>query len=418
MNRKNYIRIFIILFAVFVVLFGICNLTSLGAVFKAVFAIVTPIAAGCAIAFILNIPMRFFERLWIKWFTPKVRILRRTVCLLLTLLCFAGAIALILGIVIPQTWQKAEEIATNIPEYIGKAKGWYESLGGFLVRFSIELPPLNVNADAIMATVMKFISDNSHNILDTSVSIAATAFSAVFDAVVAMVISIYILAQKERLSVQAKKLLYSIFSEKNTERLLALGRLTDKTFSGFVAGQLTEAFIIAALCCIGMLIFKMPYPGLISVLVGVTALIPIFGAFIGTGIGAFLILFESPLKAVMFVVFIIILQQLEGNIIYPRVVGSQVGLPGLWVLIAVTVGAEFGIVGMLVSVPIASLLYAVTRQIVNARIKEKGLEGEFPKETPKKKEKKPKRPKNKKSKKEKASEPIEAENESPEKNEE
>ena len=184
-----------------------------------------------------------------------------------------------------------------------------------------------------------------------------------------------------------------MLSEKSTERALAFARLTEKTFSGFVTGQLTEAFIIGILCFAGMLIFRMPYAPLISVMVGVTALIPIFGAFIGTGIGAFLILFESPLKALMFVVFIIVLQQLEGNIIYPRVVGSQVGLPGLWVLIAVTVGSEFGVFGMLISVPVVSLLYSVARQIVNARIKEKGLEGEFPEEEPKKRLKRTKRSK-------------------------
>ncbi len=388
MNRKNYIRLFVILAAVFVVLWGICNLSSLWVVFKTVFSIFIPIAAGGAVAFIMNIPLRFFERLWIKWFSPRGRILRRTVCLVLTLALFAGAIALILGIILPQTWKTVEGIAGNIPLYIEKAKGWYEALGGFLSRFSVTLPPLNLNVDSIMAKVGALVAENGNHILGTSVSIATTAFSVVFDTVVSIVISIYILAQKERLSVQAKKILYSLFSEKNTERVLALARLTEKTFSGFVAGQLTEAFIIAVLCFIGMTVFRMPYAALISVTVGVTALIPIFGAFIGTGIGAFLILFESPLKALMFVVFIIVLQQLEGNIIYPRVVGSQVGLPGLWVLIAVTVGAEFGIVGMLISVPLASLLYAVTRQIVNAKIKEKGLSEEFPETEPKKKKEK------------------------------
>ena len=387
------------LFAVFVVLWGICHLSSLAAVVKLIMGIFTPVIAGGCIAFILNIPLRFFERLWIKWFTPRVRWLRRTVCILLTLLLFSGAIVLLMVIVLPQIWNTLEGIIGNVPAYIEKMKGWYASLSAFLGRFSVDLPALSISSEEIMAKLGAIISDNSHHIIDTSVGIATSLFSGVFDTVVAIVIAIYVLAQKERLSVQAKKLLYSIFSEKNTERLLAFARLSEKTFSGFVAGQLTEAIIIAVLCFIGMKIFRIPYAPLISVTVGVTALIPIFGAFIGTGIGAFLILFDSPMKAIIFVIFIIVLQQFEGNVIYPRVVGSQVGLPGLWVLVAVTVGAEFGIFGMLISVPVVSLLYAVTRQIVNARIKEKGLEAQFPESNGEKKAKKPKMKKKKKKKK-------------------
>ena len=393
MNRKKTILTFVTLFAIFVAIWGVCHLSSLVAVFGALLSLTVPIIAGGSIAFILNIPLRLFERIWIKWFGPRAKKLRRAVCLIITLLFFAAVIALLLGLIIPQMWQTVENIADHIPAYIVKARGWYASLSGFLIRFSISLPPLNISTEEVMARVGTFIADNSHHIIDTSVNIATTAFSVVFDAVVSFVLAIYILLQKEKLSVQAKKLLYSMLSEKSTERALAFARLTEKTFSGFVTGQLTEAFIIGILCFAGMLIFRMPYAPLISVMVGVTALIPIFGAFIGTGIGAFLILFESPLKALMFVVFIIVLQQLEGNIIYPRVVGSQVGLPGLWVLIAVTVGSEFGVFGMLISVPVVSLLYSVARQIVNARIKEKGLEGEFPEEEPKKRLKRTKRSK-------------------------
>ncbi len=400
MNRKKHILTFVTLFAIFVAIWGVCHLSSLIAVFGALLSLIVPIIAGGCIAFILNIPLRLFERVWIKWFGTRAKKLRRAVCLIITLLFFAAIIALLLGLILPQMWKTVENIADHIPNYITKARGWYASLAGFLTRFSVTLPPLNINTEDIMAKVGAFVADNSHHIIDTSVNIATTAFSAVFDTVVSFVIAIYILLQKEKLSVQAKKLLYSILSEKNTERALAFARLSEKTFSGFVTGQLTEAFIIGILCFVGMLIFKMPYAPLISVMVGVTALIPIFGAFIGTGIGAFLILFESPFKALMFVVFIIVLQQLEGNIIYPRVVGSQVGLPGLWVLIAVTVGSEFGVFGMLISVPIASLLYSVTRQIVNARIREKGLEEEFPAEEPARRAKKDKKDKKtKKSKK-------------------
>jgi predicted PurR-regulated permease PerM len=394
MNKKNHIRIIAIICVIFVVLWAIANLTSLRTVVEKVFSVLVPVIAGVCIAFILNIPLRFIERLWIKLFTAKRRGLRRACSIILCLLLVAGLAALLIGLILPQIWNTGKDIFAHIPNYIDQLNGWYDTLSAFLKKFSINLPYYHFNAETIMGKIRTFLSDNSHHIIDTSVGIVTTAFGIVFDGVFAVAIAIYILAQKEKLSVRAKKLLYSIFSEKNTERLLALARLSEKTFSGFITGQLTEAFILAILCFIGMLIFRIPYAPLVSVLVGITALIPIFGAFIGTGIGAFLILFESPLKAIIFVVFILVLQQLEGNVIYPRVVGSQVGLPGLWVLVAVTVGSEFGIFGMLVSVPLVSLAYTLLRQFANARIKEKGLEEMFPEEE--KKLKKPKKEKRKK----------------------
>ncbi len=400
MNKKNYIRIIAIICVIFVALWAVANLTSLRTVVEKVFSVLVPIIAGACVAFILNIPLRLIERLWIKLFSAKRRGLRRTVSIILCFLLVAGVAALLVGLIIPQIWRTGKGIFEKIPNYIDQLNGWYDTLSAFLTKFSINLPDYSFNAESIMSTIRNFLSDNSHHIIDTSVGIVTTAFGVVFDGVFAVAIAIYILAQKEKLSVRAKKVLYSIFSEKNTERILAFARLSEKTFSGFVTGQLTEAFILGILCFIGMLIFRIPYAPLISVLVGVTALIPIFGAFIGTGIGAFLILFESPLKAIIFVIFILVLQQLEGNIIYPRVVGSQVGLPGLWVLIAVTVGSEFGIFGMLVSVPLVSLVYTLIRQFADARIKEKGLEEMFPEEEKKRKLKKPKKEKrNKKNRK-------------------
>ena len=398
MNKKNHVRVIAIICVIFVVLWAVANLTSLRTVVEKVFSVLIPVIAGACVAFILNIPLRLIERLWIKLFSAKRRGLRRTVSIILCFLLAAGLIALLVGLILPQIWKTGKGIFEKIPNYIDQLNGWYDALSAFLAKFSVNLPYYHFNAETIMEKIRTFLSDNSHHIIDTSVGIVTTAFGVIFDGVFAVAIAIYILAQKEKLSVRAKKVLYSIFSEKNTERLLAFARLSEKTFSGFVTGQLTEAFILAILCFIGMLIFRIPYAPLISVLVGVTALIPIFGAFIGTGIGAFLILFESPLKAIIFVVFILVLQQLEGNIIYPRVVGSQVGLPGLWVLVAVTVGSEFGIFGMLVSVPLVSLVYTLLRQFANARIKEKGLEEMFPEEE--KKLKKPKKEKrNKKNRK-------------------
>lgn len=395
MNKKSRLWTFAALALAFLVLWGICNVSSLLTVLKFLLSVLVPILAGFSIAFILNIPLRLLEKLWVKLFSAKRKGLCRTVCILICFLTLGALAALLLWAVLPQIVDTVEHIIDNLPMYIEKIKGWYASFAAWLKRFSINLPAPSFNTDAVIAWLKEYFLDNGHHIIGTSVDIIASVFSTVFDTVIAFVIAIYVLAQKETLARQTRKLLYGFFSEKNAEKILDLSKQTEKTFSRFITGQLTEALIIGALCFVGMLVLRMPYAALISMLVGITALIPIFGAFIGTGIGAFLILFESPIKALWFVIFIIVLQQLEGNLIYPRVVGSQVGLPGLWVLIAVTVGSEFGIVGMLVSVPIVSLLYTLAGQFINAKIKEKGLEDEFCRKEEPKKIKKNRKKKNK-----------------------
>ena len=193
--------------------------------------------------------------------------------------------------------------------------------------------------------------------------------------VIAFAFSIYVLAQKETLKRQSLKVLRAVMKPEKLQKLLELLELSNRTFTNFITGQLTEAVIIGALCFVGMTIFGMPYAPAISVLVGFTALIPVFGAFIGTAVGAFLILLVKPIQALWFIVFIIVLQQFEGNLIYPKVVGKSVGLPGIWVLVAVTVGGSaMGVMGMLISVPVCSILYTVSRQAVNDRLKIKNIE--------------------------------------------
>ncbi len=397
MKRKSNLWLFATLALVFVVLWGVCNATSLASALGVILNIVSPVIAGLCIAFILNIPLRIFERLWVKWFSPKHRILRRAVCIVLCLLFFAGCITFLLALIIPEIISTIkDDLWVKIPTYIGELRHWYGILSGWLSGFSIELPAFNITSDGVMKAITKYVSENRAEILNQSVNIAANAAGFIFDSICAFVISIYVLAEKETLGRQARKVLYGLFSEKNADRALTLSRLTEKTFSKFITGQLTEAVILGTLCFVGMLIFRIPYALIVSVCVAVTALIPIFGPFIGTGIGAVLILFESPLKALWFVIFIVILQQIEGNIIYPKVVGSQVGLPGLWVIVAVTIGAEFGIVGMLIAVPLASLIYTVLRQVVNAKLKNKGIDGMFEDMASAKKQKKKKKRKNKK----------------------
>lgn len=374
MKKKTYTGIFLILAAVFLAIWGVCNATSFVGVISAVLSVLTPIIAGGCVAFALNMPLRFLERMWIRFFGAKRPGLRRAVCIVLCIALVGLLLTLLVWAIVPQIVETVKLLISRLPSYISKIKEWYAVLAASLTRFSISLPALSLDGDAVSQTLKKFVFENGQDIFSVSIGVAMSAFSAILDTLLAFVIAIYVLARKERLGGQAKKLLCSMFSDKTVGCLVRFARLTEKTFANFITGQLIEAVILGSLCFVGMLIFGMPYAPLISVLIGVTALIPIFGAFIGIGIGAFFILMESPMKAFLFVVFIIVLQQLEGNLIYPRVVGNKVGLPGVWVLIAVTAGSALGIVGMLASVPIASVCYALLSEFAENRLKKKRVD--------------------------------------------
>lgn len=208
----------------------------------------------------------------------------------------------------------------------------------------------------------------SSNILTTTISI----FGSIFNFVLGIVFSIYLLYQKEPILLNVKKTLYAYLPKKKADKISSISNITIKTFTNFVSGQVTEAIILGTLCTLGMLLLKMPYAILIGVVVGVTSLIPIFGAYLGAIPSAFLLLMEDPILAIIFIVFLIILQQIEGNIIYPKVVGKSVGLTGFWILLAVVIGSSLaGVAGVLIGVPLCSVIYYLLRDDVNKRIKQK-----------------------------------------------
>ena len=369
MEKRRAWRMALILATVFVVMWSIANLSAVTSILSFVGSVLLPILVGLGIAFILNIPLRFLERLWKKRFGEGRPRLRRAVCLIGCVTVLGGAVALLLWAILPQLFRTLGRLLERIPFYMEELQTWWGMLSDFLVThdFPFSLPELSLDSEGLSVAIGTLLDEYGHHLLELTLGVAKTAFFLVWNLVLSFAISLYVLAQKERLSAQIRKLLRSLFSEKTTGRVLDFCRLTEKVFERFITGQVTEALIIGGLCFAGMLIFGMPYALLISVLVSVTALIPIFGAFIGTGIGAFLILLEEPMTTIWFVIYIIVLQQVEGNLIYPRVVGKSVGLPGVWVLIAVTVGSAFGIVGMLFSVPIASVGYSLLREFANRR---------------------------------------------------
>ena len=383
LNRRSLKYIAAILFMVAIVYLVVTEPEKISRFISGVLSVFSPFIIGFCIAYVVNLLMKPLERFWtFIWKKLKsqkiVSKLRRPICLVLSFLIVFGAIFAIVFMVIPAFKETIVSFADNVPQYAKTVEQWYNTVVDFLARYNFELPEIALDTAKITEIAKDIISSYGNNVLNTTVNVTASIVSVVVDLILGVVFSIYVLAQKENLTRQANKIVRALFKPDNAKKLIDFTAMTNDIFTRFVTGQLTEACIIGILCFIGMLIFGMPYAGIISVLIGFTALIPIFGAFIGTGIGAFLILLENPLKAFWFVVFIIVLQQVEGNVIYPRVVGKSVGLPGIWVLTAVTIGGGlFGILGMLFSVPVCSVLYVLFKKFVNNRVKDEDTQTEI-----------------------------------------
>ena len=368
-NKKTIMQL--ILFTI-IVIFAFINISYLWTFIKYIIAIFMPFIIGAMMAFVLNVLLNVVENKLFKKLNKKNtktwKKLKRPVSLVTTFIIIIAIIALILGLIIPQLKNTVELFTENFDSYKTQSVELLEKVG--IEKKTIN--KLNNNIENIQEEATKYISKNSDKIMQTTVGVATTVAGTVATIVLGIVFAIYILLKKEDLTRQFKKLARAYLPEKRQTTLKEISTLSNKTFGNFVSGQCIEALIIGLLCFIGMLILQIPYAPTIAVLVGFTALIPVFGAFIGTAIGAFLILMVDPTKALVFVIFIIILQQLEGNLIYPKVVGNSVGLPGIWVMVAVTVGASIGgILGMLLSVPVCSILYSILRTDVNNRIDKK-----------------------------------------------
>lgn len=340
------------------------------------FGIVFPFLLGGAIAFVLNVPMNFLEE---KIFRNKylkekkaAKKLGRPVSLILTIALVIGVVVLVMFIVIPELTDTVLSLGRTIRAFIPDAQRFLEEMFKDNSEISQWLRSLDLNADQLMNRAMAFFQNGAGDVLNSTVLAIGSIVSGVTKFVIAFVFACYVLLQKEKLQVQVKKVLYAFFPEKRVEWCLEVCALTAKSFSSFLTGQCVEALILGMMFFVVMTIINMPYALLVAVLIAFTALIPIFGAFIGCVIGAFLILMVAPLKALIFVIVFLILQQIEGNLIYPKVVGASVGLPSIWVLAAVTIGGNLmGIVGMLIFIPIVSVVYTLFRASVYKRLRSK-----------------------------------------------
>ena len=366
LSKKTVKRILLIITFTVLLIWAIYNHKLLFKYIGELYSLISPFVIGLCIAYVVNVIMRPIERLWMKLLSKCkgkwVEKMKRPICLLLSILLVIGIILAVIFIIRPELSDSVSSLVSMVPSYVSEVESWWEALALRLDKYGVELPQFSFDTDKFI----QILKDGGTAVLNTTLSATTSIVTAVINIVLALAFSIYVLAQKETLKRQSKKVLAKLMKPEKMQKLLDMLDLINRTFTNFITGQLTEAVIIGVLCFIGMSIFRMPYAPAISVLVGFTALIPVFGAFIGTAIGAFLILLVKPIQAVWFVVFIIVLQQFEGNLIYPKVVGKSVGLPGIWVLVAVTIGGNaMGVVGMLISVPLCSVLYVVARNAVN-----------------------------------------------------
>lgn len=371
-NRKNVRTIlFLITFAV-VVYALVQNLGVVYGALKSVWSVFGTVIGGLFIAFILNVLLRAFEngafRKMKQGNSPARRRLVRPISLICSLLIAFGIVALLLVVVIPQLSRTISELADKLPEYITAALDWLERT---LAMFGISmgsLSGLTIDWVGIFDRLASFLgSDGAGDLIGTATGVGTTVVGAAMNLVFSTIIAIYILAKKEKIGAFVKRCINGFLPRKVSRQVLRIASLCDETFSAFISGQFMDSCILALLCYVGMRIFRFPYPEIIAVVIGVTSLVPMVGSFIGEVVGAFLILLVSPLKALLFLVFILCLQQIDNTFIYPRVVGKSVGLPGVIVLCAVITGGNIsGVFGALLSVPICAVLFTLLREALDA----------------------------------------------------
>lgn len=363
---------FTILFAV-----GVMKFSVLAGIVRKIITVFQPIIYGFCFAFIINLFLRPLENLWDRiWKKRKISFkIKRAVCLTLSIILVAGVVFAVLFLIIPELVQTFYVFLNLLPEYLDRMEEWFIEFEQRFQTFSVfNIRFLEVDVEAIKEHITELLPKANIDFVNKTLDITAYIFSGFVSFVLSFFFAVYMLVQKEALCRKLKKLLFALLPVSKVQKILYWTDMINRTFTKFATGQVVEAVILGILCFAGMLVLRIPYEMLISVLISFTALLPVFGAFIGIIAGAFLILTVHPGKAVLFVIFAVILQQIEGNLIYPKVVGKSVGLPGILVLAAVTVGGNaFGILGLLMSVPIVSIIYIMLQHFVERRLEKRKI---------------------------------------------
>lgn len=363
--KKIIIFIFIAVFS----FWGLNNLKIIGEFLSTIFSVLLPFILGSIIAFILNIPMKKIE-LFLKKKIKNKDGLIRGLSIVLSLLLFVVIILIICLLIIPKLVGNINMLISSIPALIDKIKEFAINLLGKYPDMQIQIEELFSETGSITSVVSDILS----YFINSAMGFVSSIVSGFITVFTALIFSIYMLSQKEYLIRGTKKIIYAIANRKLAETIIKIGNMTNTTFNKFLTGQCLETIILGCLMFVALNIFKIPYALLISVLTAITALIPIFGAFIAAGIGFILILLTNPFQAIIFIIVFLVVQQIEGNFIYPKVVGKSVGLSPMWTLLAVTTGGKlFGIIGMLIGLPIASIIYTIFKDAVNIKLEEKKI---------------------------------------------
>lgn len=369
MKNKEELQKWIILILVAIVAFWVSN--NIGLIFGIVSKIINvllPFIIGIALAYVLNIPMTKIENFLNEKLKGKTNISIRIISIVLSLILLVLVVAIVLLMLIPELIENIELLITNIPTLINNIEDWLVGLLDSYPDMQYEIERLfseNANLNNALVNILDYVLNGSINFISNLISGIITVFTSI-------IFAVYMLSQKEYLRDSLKRIIYAYLNKKNADKIIEIGNLSNNIFSKFISGQCLEAVILGLIFFVVLTIFRFPYALLISILTTITALIPIFGAMIAMVIGAILIGITSPFQTLIFIMVFLVIQQIEGNFIYPKVVGKSVGLSPLWTLLAITVGGGlFGIIGMLIGLPIASIIYSLLTNHTNIRINKK-----------------------------------------------
>ena len=357
---------------VVVLAFIFINIKSVGNIFGSTMGMLKPFLIAICIAFVLNIPMKFYEEKVLDKVIKQPK-KRRPLAIILTIITIIAIVVGLVLFIIPQLVESGSTLVKNIPDYV-------KTLEMFMAEHFSKTEVFDELWNQVLSmgeNIIKVVGQVTGSLVSQVVDITVGVTSTIINFFMGILIAIYILLSKEKLGIQAKKILYAFFDRIKANKVMEVARISHDKFSKFITGQCIEAVILGGLCFIGMTIFSMPYALLVSTIIGVTALVPIFGALIGTIPAAFIIFMVEPMTAVWFVILIVVIQQIEGNLIYPMVVGNSIGLSAIWVLLAITVGGStFGILGILIGIPLFGVLYTLLSTITNSNLKEKNIKVE------------------------------------------
>lgn len=365
LDKKTIWKIIGIITAAAIIFAVFRNFTAVLGYLKGIASIFMPFVVGAAIAFVVNVPMRAIEKVLFPK-SKKLQKARRPIALVLTLLAILAVVSVVVILVVPQLGETFKTLGSKIPAFMTKAEEYIEGIFKDYPQIQSTLAGLSLDWGGIVSSISGWVQSG----VTSTIDVAASAVNGVVSAFIGFVFAIYILLQKEKLGNQSRMVLYALVPEKIADRVLEIAAQASKTFSNFLSGQCLEAVILGCMFAVVMLILRMNYVALISVLIAFTALIPLVGAFIGCFIGAFLIFMDNPVQALVFVIVFLVIQQIEGNLIYPKVVGESVGLPAIWVLFVVTIGGKLmGVMGMLIMIPASSVIYALFREFVVKKLR-------------------------------------------------